>query len=667
MFYSEAILSKKGPLAKVWLAAHWERKLSKNQFLQTNLNNSVDAIMGADQAPMALRLSGQLLLGVARIYSRKTKYLLEDCNEALVKIKVAFRSDANSKGDNNLLMLDGDMGDLPGNRSRTVFNAITVPDAMTEFDLLMPAQTIDIDAWGLNPKLNHTARAQDNNLMEDGNEDDLFAAGGTNYGLDNGRRHLGLDIEVGRNSMNRIGGGGYSTMDFDLGGDDDALDLDMFGDEVDFDFMKRPHRRDDLDIEVGRREATRRSVSVDPFAMMAEGGKDTMRLGSVERAGSIARSVEEQPVFQDGIAPQGRERQLSDFGDAFDAEGAPAGGAQDRQPAIKKRKLMVDHETEVAQDMLLGANGDLVAEGLLMDHEMLPRSRKMLRLQQIEQDMAHGGLAGYLLDCSAGPRVMGGSMVPELANMFSRRLQIDQPARAAEAAHWQDDNVGAWVDEIRPNEPEFGIHHMTPPPAPAGDLFEGFQLGSPQKDTTNAHADENDDTENFETTLTASAKGKGRSALFQDQDESSGPSVSTKELHGTVFSTSAIQTMCLVQQGIESKKDGTEVEAPQRATRTSSMATASSTANKDNNTRVKFSELLAGSKPTQQRRTRTDAAKLFFELLVLSTKDVVKVEQDESFGDIAVGGSPLLDTLVEADANTAEEVTVAYQEVEVSA
>ncbi|KAF9334769.1 sister chromatid cohesion protein 1 [Linnemannia elongata] len=665
MFYSEAILSKKGPLAKVWLAAHWERKLSKNQFLQTNLNNSVDAIMGADQAPMALRLSGQLLLGVARIYSRKTKYLLEDCNEALVKIKVAFRSDANSKGDSNLLMLDGDMGDLPGNRSRAAFNAITVPDAMTEFDLLMPAQTIDIDAWGLNPKLNHAARAQDSNLMEDGNEDDLFAAGGTNYGLDNGRRHLGLDIEVGRNSMNRIGGGGYSTMDFDLGGDDDALDLDLFGDEADFDFMKRPHRRDDLEIEVGRREATRRSVSVDPFAMMEEGGKDTMRLGSVERAGSVARSVEEQPIFQDGMAPQDRERQLSDFGDAFDVEGAPAGGAQDRQPMIKKRKLMVDHETEVAQDMLLGANGDLVAEGLLVEHEMLPRSRKMLRLQQIEQDMAHGGLAGYLLDCSAGPRVMGGSMVPELASMFSRRLQIDQPAPAAEAAHWQDDNVGAWVDEI--NVPEFGIHQMTPPPAPAGDLFEGFQLDSPQKDLTRAHADEKGDTENIDATLTTAAKGKGRSTLFQDQDESSGPAVSTKELHGTVFSTSAIQTMRLVQQGLESKKDGTEVEAPQRATRTSSMATASSAANKDNSSRVKFSELLVGSIPTQQRPTRTDAAKLFFELLVLSTKDVVKVEQEESFGEIAVGGSPLLDTLVEADANTAEEIPVAAQEVEVSA
>lgn len=40
---------------------------------------------------MALRLSGQLLLGVVRIYSRKARYLLDDCNEALIKIKMAFR------------------------------------------------------------------------------------------------------------------------------------------------------------------------------------------------------------------------------------------------------------------------------------------------------------------------------------------------------------------------------------------------------------------------------------------------------------------------------------------------------------------------------------------------------------------------------------------------
>ena len=46
------------------------------------------AIMGQEVEVMALRLSGQLLLGVVRIYSRKAKYLLDDCNEALLKIKM---------------------------------------------------------------------------------------------------------------------------------------------------------------------------------------------------------------------------------------------------------------------------------------------------------------------------------------------------------------------------------------------------------------------------------------------------------------------------------------------------------------------------------------------------------------------------------------------------
>lgn len=43
------------------------------------------------QIKIGLRTSGHLLLGVVRIYSRKAKYLLADCNDAVLKIKVAFR------------------------------------------------------------------------------------------------------------------------------------------------------------------------------------------------------------------------------------------------------------------------------------------------------------------------------------------------------------------------------------------------------------------------------------------------------------------------------------------------------------------------------------------------------------------------------------------------
>lgn len=92
MFYSETLLSKTGPLARVWLSANLERKLSKTHILQQNIQTSVGAIVGQDQAPMALRLSGQLLLGVVRIYSRKARYLYEDCNEALMKIKMVAKN-----------------------------------------------------------------------------------------------------------------------------------------------------------------------------------------------------------------------------------------------------------------------------------------------------------------------------------------------------------------------------------------------------------------------------------------------------------------------------------------------------------------------------------------------------------------------------------------------
>lgn len=88
MFYAETLLCKTGPLARVWLAANLERKLTKQNVISSNLENNVKDIIGQGQAPMALRLSGHLLLGVVKIYSRKAKYLLDDCNEALNKIKV---------------------------------------------------------------------------------------------------------------------------------------------------------------------------------------------------------------------------------------------------------------------------------------------------------------------------------------------------------------------------------------------------------------------------------------------------------------------------------------------------------------------------------------------------------------------------------------------------
>ena len=41
MFYSDVILSKRGALGNIWLAAHWERRLSKAQLLRTSVEKGV--------------------------------------------------------------------------------------------------------------------------------------------------------------------------------------------------------------------------------------------------------------------------------------------------------------------------------------------------------------------------------------------------------------------------------------------------------------------------------------------------------------------------------------------------------------------------------------------------------------------------------------------------
>ena len=95
MFYSHLVISEKNSLGKIWLAAHFEKKLTKAQVFETNIEESCDAIM-SPIAPMALRLSGQLLLGVARIYGKKVEFLFVDCNDALSKIKMAFRPEVST-------------------------------------------------------------------------------------------------------------------------------------------------------------------------------------------------------------------------------------------------------------------------------------------------------------------------------------------------------------------------------------------------------------------------------------------------------------------------------------------------------------------------------------------------------------------------------------------
>ncbi|XP_004647703.1 double-strand-break repair protein rad21-like protein 1 [Octodon degus] len=118
MFYTHVLMSKRGPLAKIWLAAHWEKKLTKAHVFECNLEITIEKII-SPKVKIALRTSGHLLLGVVRIYDRKAKYLLADCSEAFLKMKMTFRPG---------------LVDLPKESFEAAYNAITLPEEFYDFD-----------------------------------------------------------------------------------------------------------------------------------------------------------------------------------------------------------------------------------------------------------------------------------------------------------------------------------------------------------------------------------------------------------------------------------------------------------------------------------------------------------------------------------------------------
>ncbi|KAJ0792763.1 putative rad21/Rec8-like protein [Helianthus annuus] len=65
------------------------------------------------EVPIALRMSGHLLFGVVRIYSKKVEYLQHDCNSLRIEISKAY-----ANADIN----------LPEDANQAKYESITLPD-----------------------------------------------------------------------------------------------------------------------------------------------------------------------------------------------------------------------------------------------------------------------------------------------------------------------------------------------------------------------------------------------------------------------------------------------------------------------------------------------------------------------------------------------------------
>ncbi|XP_035977656.1 double-strand-break repair protein rad21-like protein 1 isoform X4 [Halichoerus grypus] len=179
MFYTHVLMSKRGPLAKIWLAAHWEKKLTKAHVFECNLEITIEKIL-SPKVKIALRTSGHLLLGVVRIYNRKAKYLLADCSEALLKMKMTFRPG---------------LVDLPKENFEAAYSAITLPEEFHDFD------TQNVNAIDVSEHFTQNqSRPEEITLREDYGNDLLFQAGSFGEEPEILRRHSLFDDNILLNS-----------------------------------------------------------------------------------------------------------------------------------------------------------------------------------------------------------------------------------------------------------------------------------------------------------------------------------------------------------------------------------------------------------------------------------------------------------------------------------
>ncbi|KAF7717636.1 Uncharacterized protein PECH_002988 [Penicillium ucsense] len=547
MFYSETLLSKTGPLARVWLSANIERKLSKSHILQSDIESSVSAIVDQGQAPMALRLSGQLLLGVVRIYSRKARYLLDDCNEALMKIKMAFRLTNNNDLTSTVV--------APG--------GITLPDVLTESDLFTNLDTSLLFPQNLNMEAENKRPGQmdfaDSQLIPDSSyrrsmsqeparlEDPTLL--GLELDLGEDELPLGIDnsVEIGRDAPPA------RPMDEDLFSDSGKLHDDS---DLDIDISDAPLEK----VDDGLGDLNDPIMDDAPMDF----GDDTGFGGETPRPeGHFSRDTE-SPLSDAGSV------QMNMLEEEFNREvtqDAEARSTKHAQRTKRQKVIVADKETHFTSKEVKAIQADRSA--ILQRSSFLPRDPVLLTLMTRQQN-------GNFVSSIFGEE-RSQAWAPELRGLLS----LDNVKKAGELKRKRDS----------------GISDMdVATDVPALDLGEDEAIVTADEgiglDTgINLQSEIDFPGDNGMQDL-APMSDDGMTASVEDMDDTIRPIDTEPVSIGTKHAVHILRD-CL----------GDTPETAQKKA-------------------VVFQDLLP-----EKRSTKADATKMFFEVLVLATKDAVKVEQ----------------------------------------
>ncbi|KAK0632132.1 Rec8 like protein-domain-containing protein [Immersiella caudata] len=605
MFWSGTLLSATGPLAKAWLSANQERKVSKVQILQHNLQDSVDAIIAPNDAPLALRLSGQLLLGVVRIYSRKARYLLDDCNEALIKIKMAFRSTGNH--------------DIPTNLHIQNKESLMLPDRITPYDNLdlLPSHTdflsSQLDEVTATPMSARKTRAnnRDINLQEDFNNSQFLQ----DTPMDD-------DDELGMGNLDDLG------LELDFGMDDE-----------------RPTKLMDKSLELGRDAPAARGLEDDMFSEMDFGGPSKDREA---REASVGLDLD----FGDGVRIHDDEDiEMGDGDFHFDAQEntvIPEGSAVPAVPDMSRTRIsespLSDIDEDFAKEVELeysrhmnhsmyelendATNSTVIApqrakkRKIMQPDDQTMLSNAHIKEQQAKRDnilkpqsaLSHNPFILSLMGLQKSGdfyknilnETRSNDWAPELKGLLSLELvrpELKRKRDSGVADMDSDQEQGASKSpRLELPEDETVVHEDRN----AGDR-------SVAADGTVLEIPADDDEHFFDDDHERPASREGRSSPMPNFDETSAPLVHPADSGPVSIGT---------KHAVHILRDLFGAEA-------------ATNADKRKKTTVVFQELLP-----EGRTSKADATKMFFECLVLATKDAIKVEQPEGTlgGPIRVRG-----------------------------
>ncbi|KAM0305623.1 hypothetical protein HYE67_008441 [Fusarium culmorum] len=576
MFYSEALLQKSGPLARVWLSANLERKLSKTHILQSNVADSVEAIIMPNQAPMALRLSSQLLLGVVRIYQRKTRYLLDDCNEAMMKIKMAFRSSGNN--------------DMAVNLQIPNREALTLPDKITPYDNFelppppdpnwLLSQVEDVTTAPIGRKSRVSQR--DINLQEDYDnsqflndgmamDDDMMAPLGNidlelDFGLDDlGLEETGLEPEGGRREDRTAAGPDINDSELDFPQKDDqdrAMTLDL--------------PRDDVIIHDGGEDVVMEGMELD------FNPDDVSQMPGIAGPEYPPPRISESPlsdIDEDRAAQLEEDHSRYQMADLYEPENEDDQIVRRPAQRAKKQKILTpDEEIALSSNHIKQQQAN--RDNIIKEAGFLPRDPFLLALMDMQKS---GGFVSSIMGDKRST-----NWAPELRGILS----LDTARGMNDLKRKRDSGIADVESDHGANKSP----RMLDIGSDNGLGFEGgFGDMSLPPDESRHEIPAEDEMDNDE--------GATMMPGFED--------TTIALVHPAESGPVSLGTKHVVHQ-LRDRFGDDAADSP----------------GKRNERAVLFQNLCP-----RQEATKADATKMFFECLVLATKDAIKVEQSSGLGD----------------------------------